>query len=71
MYGDQDEFTSARSYLDWIKQLRDRVGSDQNLRVEAVCGASHFWAASRRDMDALLQVVEDWLKQLALPSDDG
>ena len=63
VYGDQDEFTSAQSYTNWVEQLRDDTGGGQNLRVETVRGASHFWAASRRDMETLLQVVDNWLTQ--------
>ncbi|KAJ3833899.1 Alpha/Beta hydrolase protein [Lentinula raphanica] len=59
IYGDQDEFTSAKSYEGWAQELI-KQGQKQN-RMTVCCrpGASHFWRG--RHGIWLAETVAKWL----------
>ncbi|KAJ3863126.1 Alpha/Beta hydrolase protein [Lentinula novae-zelandiae] len=56
IYGDQDEFTSAKSYESWAKELQGQRG----LSLLCRSGASHFWRG--RHGVWLSEVTGKWLR---------
>jgi len=59
VHGDQDEFTSAGTYEEWVTELRKNEGE---FRVELVQDATHFW--TRRSGEKLREIIKGWVPSL-------
>ncbi|KAJ3847317.1 Alpha/Beta hydrolase protein [Lentinula lateritia] len=63
IYSDQDEFTSAKSYESWVKELVELKKDEQGQRgLTLLCrsGASHFWRG--RHGVWLSEMIGKWLR---------
>lgn len=61
IYGDQDEFTSARKYDDWAKNLRSLAAGEGKgqIKVVRIAEATHFWNGDKEA--ELIRAVSAWL----------
>jgi uncharacterized protein len=59
VFGDQDEFTSNRSYDSWVQGLVKDAGENAVLTTEKIPGGSHFWIGE--PATAMGRAVQRWL----------